>query len=169
MPFLNQFDKKDIFLDANIFLYAFTAHKRFGEDCYGFISKIEKGLHNGITSNLVITEIIHKIMVIETSEQFNVRTSEAVNYLKRYPHRIKKLAKYLEALNLIYRLPNLTIFEVSNKIFHDSHSLIKKNQLLSSDAIHVATCKYNRIQHIATNDRDFERVAGLVVWRPQSL
>jgi predicted nucleic acid-binding protein len=91
---------------------------------------------------------------------------EVISYLKKHPRTIKKLSKYRKALDLIYRLPNLTILEINNPIFRQSHALIPKYQLLSSDAVHVATCQAYAIKNIATNDRDFARVKGITVWMP---
>jgi predicted nucleic acid-binding protein len=38
--------------------------------------------------------------------------------------------------------------------------------LLPNDAIHLATVRRYGITNIATNDRDFERVDWLNVWKP---
>jgi predicted nucleic acid-binding protein len=35
---------------------------------------------------------------------------------------------------------------------------------LTNDAINAATMEINKINSIATNDRDFERVEGVKVW-----
>ena len=41
-----------------------------------------------------------------------------------------------------------------------------KYNLLSADAIHSVSCKLHGIEHIATNDSDFERVDFLKLWVP---
>jgi hypothetical protein len=166
MPNLLQFDASEIFLDANVFLYELTAHSRWGQSCHQFIKKIEGGAISGFTSSAVIAEVVHKLMLLEACDRFHVQMHEAIDYLKRHFHKIKILNNYRNALEHIYNLPNLTILEITNSIFIQSHTLIRKYQLLSSDAVHAALCQVHNIQHIATNDKDFIRVRTLTVWQP---
>jgi len=121
MPRLSQFDDSEIFIDANILLYDFTAHAQFGIICHKVIEKIEDGLVHGFTSHWVITETIHKLMLIEACDRFQLQMHETVNYLKKHPRAIKSLSKYRQALALLYHLPNLTILEVNDSIFRQSH------------------------------------------------
>lgn len=166
MPRLAQFNGTEIFLDANILLYDITAHPQFGASCHKLIEKIESGKVRSLTSHWVITEMIHKLMLLETCDRFHLAMPEAINYLKKYPHAIRTLSQYRKALDLLIRLPNLILVEVSHPVFLQSHQLINKYQLLSSDAIHVATCLAHGIKHIATNDKDFKRAKEITVWTP---
>ena len=43
---------------------------------------------------------------------------------------------------------------------------MKRYNLLSSDAIHLSSCKLQNIEYMATNDSDFERVDFLDLWMP---
>ncbi len=43
---------------------------------------------------------------------------------------------------------------------------MKRHNLLSSDAIHVSSCKIHNIEYMATNDSDFKRVDFLNLWMP---
>jgi len=45
-------------------------------------------------------------------------------------------------------------------------SLEKKYYLLTNDSLNLHVMKSNKISDIATNDRDFERVDFIKVWRP---
>ena len=105
-------------------------------------------------------------MLLETCDRFHVKIYEASDFLKNHPRLIKKLSNHRKALDLVHRLPHLTICEVAIPIVRHSHVLIGKYQLLSSDALHVATCLANNIKHVATNDNDFKRVKTLTVWSP---
>jgi predicted nucleic acid-binding protein len=166
MPRLSQFNGSEIFLDANILLYDFSAHPRFGASCHKLIEKTELGQLRSFTSHWVITEVVHKLMLLETCDRFHLAMHAAVNYLKKYPRSIQSLSQYRQALDLLMRLPNLIILEVNHPIFFQSHQLISKYQLLSSDAIHVATCLAYGIKHLATNDKDFKRAKEITVWTP---
>ena len=55
--------------------------------------------------------------------------------------------------------------EIYTLSLHDALPIWKYG-LWFSDALHSACCKVNDITDIATNDRDFERVDFLKVWKP---
>ncbi|MCX6699391.1 MAG: type II toxin-antitoxin system VapC family toxin [Methanomicrobiales archaeon] len=52
--------------------------------------------------------------------------------------------------------------------FPESCTLMQEHHLLITDAIHVAAMNKEKVTHIASNDKDFSRVPGLSVWKPQS-
>jgi predicted nucleic acid-binding protein len=166
MPSLDDYNGTSIFIDANIFIYVFTAHPRFGISSHNLIKKIEDYSINGFTSPLVIIEVIHKLICFEISERFNIKVPHAISYHKKNPSCIKKLIKYRQAIELIYNLPNLHIVELKENIFRQSFEYINQYQLLASDAVYLATCVENNLQDIATNDADFERAKLITVWRP---
>lgn len=166
MGHLAQFNGGEIFLDANILLYELTSHPRFGISCHELIAKTEEGAVKSFISPFVITEVVHKLMIFETCDRYDLHMSAAITYLKSNPRAIKSLGQYRQALDLIYRLPHLTILTINPTVLRQSHALIAKYQLLSSDAIHAATCLAYGVHHIATNDKDFLRVKRLKVWLP---
>lgn len=46
----------------------------------------------------------------------------------------------------------------------ESIEYVSRYALLTNDALNAATMKINEIDSIATNDKDFERLAGVKVW-----
>ena len=46
----------------------------------------------------------------------------------------------------------------------ESIEYVSRYALLTNDALNAATMKVNEIDSIATNDKDFERLAGVKVW-----
>lgn len=167
MPRIAQFMDSEIFVDANIFIYDINKNPQFGKASHELIASIERGQIEGFTSHLVISEVVHKMMLFETCHRFDLALPSAMNYLKRNPHVIPSLRLYREVLEIILQLSSLTVLEVDNAIFKDAYSLIRQHQLLSTDAIHAATCLAYNIRHLATNDKDFKRVKELTIWSPQ--
>jgi predicted nucleic acid-binding protein len=51
-----------IVVDANSFLYSFTAHPRFGPACQKLLTRIETGDIIGTTSAHVVGEVAHRLM-----------------------------------------------------------------------------------------------------------
>ncbi|KAA0229759.1 hypothetical protein EDS67_09950 [candidate division KSB1 bacterium] len=90
MGHLAEFNRGEIFLDANILLYEFTSHPRFGSSCHELVAKTEQGAVKSFLSPFVITEIIHKLMILETCDRFNLHISAAITYLKNTPPRDQK-------------------------------------------------------------------------------
>jgi predicted nucleic acid-binding protein len=58
-----------IFVDANSFLYYFTAHPRYGPACDKLLERIENKDLTGFTSSSVLTEIVHRLMTIEACQR----------------------------------------------------------------------------------------------------
>ena len=166
MPHLAQFTASEIFIDANIFLYVINDHPRLGDSCHKLVAKIERGEVEGYTSHFVVSEIVHKIMQHETCQRFDLPLAQAVSFLKRNPRVISTLRAYRDALNLIFNLPNLILLEIDNATLRQSHAMIRDYQLLSTDALHAATCLAYNVRHLATNDKDFKRVQELTIWAP---
>ncbi len=51
---------KTVFLDANIFLYEVFDHPNFGDGSYRILKDVEEGILNGVTSTLVLDEVLFK-------------------------------------------------------------------------------------------------------------
>ncbi|MEK7726972.1 MAG: PIN domain-containing protein [candidate division KSB1 bacterium] len=166
MPRLLKLNASEMFIDSNIWLYAFTAHPQWGGACHDLLKKIETEQVEGFTSPLVIAETIHKLMLFEVRDRFKILLPSAVSYLKKNYAVIPTLGQFQKALERIYVRSNVTILEISNTVFALSYSLINKYQLLSFDALHAATCLAYNIRHFATNDKDFKRVKELTIWSP---
>lgn len=69
-------------------------------------------------------------------------------------------------LDKIECMHNFKVIELTPAIFAYARGCMKKYKLMSNDAVQVATCKVHKIENIATNDNDFERVNFLKVWKP---
>jgi len=82
-------------------------------------------------------------------------------YIKTNPDVIREIN--LGFINEIFSLPNLYLLNIENLI--KIQSAIFDYSLLPNDAIHVATCIEHGITNIATNDKDFERVNFLKIWK----
>ena len=70
------------------------------------------------------------------------------------------------AIEAIEQIENLIIVGVGRDVLDLAMAYSKKYGLLSTDAIHVATMKHEGLSILASNDRDFERVDWLKLWKP---
>jgi len=167
---LDEFDSDDkIFVDSNVFIFNALDDVKFGKPSTDFLSKIENEKVNAAISTTVMDEIFFKILIAESSkhmEKMNVwelkRKMKEPDFVSKIYEPVRKYSDYLFGLSLI----NLEIVNISFSIVRASVEYGRTYGLLTSDAIHVACCKFYNIENIATNDSDFERVDFLKVWKP---
>ena len=154
---------EEIFIDANIFLYSAFKHPVFGNKCKNFLIRIEKGEIKGYTSDFVLNEIFHKLMIAEIVKKFGIAAKQVVRFVKKKPEVIAELETVWTEMEIIKGF-NISI--LNGSLFPDFIKISKMYWLMATDAFHVATMKKHGITNIATNDPDFERVNGTKVWKP---
>lgn len=89
---------------------------------------------------------------------------EVARYIKKNHKCLTQLSKSWEAMENILSL-NITVLDLPRE-FNSVINNCKKHALLTRDSLHVTTMEQNNIKDIATNDRDFERLDFLKVWKP---
>ena len=119
-----------------------------------------------VTSIFVCNEVFHRVMIAELFKKRNIDAMNAIKYLKNNPEVIKELSAARDAIENIAQIENLTIVGVERDALDLALEFSGKYGLLSTDAIHAATMKMEGLSILATNDRDFERVDWLELWRP---
>jgi len=155
-----------VFVDSNIFLYVILAHPRYSDTCKRFLERVDEGDLHGLTSVLVCNEVFHRVIIAEVVEKLDIEPKSAVNYIKKNWAIIKELNKAWEAMGTISQIKNLKIAGIDKQILMEAINFSNKYGLLSNDAFHVAVMKKHGVKNIATNDRDFERVDWIKVWKP---
>jgi len=104
-------------------------------------------------------------MVIEARTRFDLASTEALSYLKRHPEAVKQLVEYKQAPGW-FTQARIDILPVTYREIHNSKQFRDAYGLLTNDSIILAVMSRYRITHLASNDRDFERVPGIRLWRP---
>jgi len=155
-----------IFIDANIFLYEILDHWKYAESCNSFLEHVNMGKYHAVMSVLVCNEVFHRVMIAEVVERYGIEPKSAVNYLKKNWEVVRELNKAYDAMLNIDAIENLEIVEIDREVYDIALEYSKKYGLLSNDAVHLATIKKHGITNIATNDRDFERIEWLNIWKP---
>ena len=126
-----------MFLDANIFIYAFAG---FGEGKsragMKLLGKITSGEQHAATSALAAEEVLHFFL----------------------EKRGKALA--MRVLRNILENQNITVFPVDEKVLSLAPEFIEAG-LGSADALHAATMKANGEATICSFDRGFDDAPGI--------
>lgn len=105
-------------------------------------------------------------MIAKMVEKRCLDPRRAVKYLKENPDEVKNLSAARSSVEKIGEIANLKIAGVGVDIMRMSLDLSRRYGLPSNDAIHLATMKNEGITTLASNDRDFERVEWLRLWKP---
>jgi hypothetical protein len=155
-----------IFLDANVLVFHFGGDNPFRQDCLGLMQRIEDEQIQGLTSSIAVAETLHRLMVGKAREQLGLATSlETVTYPKKHPEVVKGLRRHLPVPSLMARL-GIDIKPVGHIEIHSSKRFRTEHGLLVNDSLLLAVMARWRVRHLATNDRDFDRIPGIQVWMP---
>jgi predicted nucleic acid-binding protein len=95
------------------------------------------------------------------------RSAEAVQLLKRQPDMVVGLTRYRTILRDL-RQARIDILPLTHRDLHASRVYREQHGLLVNDSLIVAVMQRERMQFLATNDSDFERVPGIAVYMPTS-
>lgn len=155
-----------VLFDTNIFIYSALDHPRYGDICTNLIYEVESGEIEGYIPTIVLNELLHRLMIAEIIQNgFARNTKDAINALKRDNNIIPSLNVCWEELDRIFEM-HFTILEEKANTFAESIPISRKYSLLAKDAYITSFAKSYGITNIATNDRDFEHVEWLDVWKP---
>jgi predicted nucleic acid-binding protein len=131
-----------MFLDANIFIYAFRSQERMGAACQKLIKRTLTGEQQAATSVLVMDEVFFYFL----------------------NHRGREFAK--KVWNNILDNHNIRILSVDEKVAREVLRYVDAG-LEPRDALHAATMKANRIDTLCSYDKGFDQVKGLKRQEPR--
>lgn len=158
-------DRTKVFIDANIFVYHFSGPTEYTDSCTRLLQRIEETRLSGFTSALVLTETLHRLMIIEATTKLQIEPKAAVRHLKAHPPEVKKLTEHLKVVEVLQTL-GIKILPLDGDDILKSNEAKKQYGLLTNDAINLAIMRRHQLKNVATNDPDFERVNDLLIWKP---
>ena len=83
-----------ILIDANIFIYYFTAHPQFGKACDDLLDRVDRHEIGGVTSSDVLADVSHRLMTLEAADSLGWSMSGIGHRLKHNPAEVQKLVRY---------------------------------------------------------------------------
>jgi predicted nucleic acid-binding protein len=157
-----------IFIDANIFIYHFSKESKFNPASSDFLERVESREVYGFTSIPVVQEVTHRMMIIEAAAILvEIKPKDLVKYLKKHPEAVQKLVTH-QSIPAKIRSFNLEIISPDIETLVRSQQIKRKYGFLSNDALSVQILEDLRINNLATNDSDFERVDFIKVYKPSA-
>ena len=157
-------EASEIFLDANIFIYHFAGPSAYTDSCSKLLQSVEEGRLAGFTSALVLAETLHRLMILEAISSLRMDPKTAVRRLKAQPPLVKQLTRHLTVPDIIRGI-GIQVLSQEVVDVHTSNQLKQEYGLLTNDSLNLAVMQRRQLTCIATNDPDFQRVAGLKVWK----
>lgn len=154
-----------VFIDASIFIYHFTASSR---QCRELLADCESGRFSGFTSVTAVTEVAHRLMMIEAVTKGLVSPGNVVRKLREKPALIRELHVYQEQIELI-PLMGITVQGLDLEVTAFAAEIRRRHGLLVNDSLLSATAIREGITDFASADPDFERVEGLRLFHPDDL
>ena len=153
-----------LFLDANIFVYAFLGHS---SQCRDLLARCATEQVFGITTLDVVNEVTHRMMLPEALGSGVIKRDSARELRGKW-REIAKLTGYWAQTARIFAL-NILVLTSDEARLHRAQTMRSRHGLLTNDSLIVAAMDEYGIDSLATRDDDFDHVSGLTVYKPTDI
>ena len=165
MTFKDIHQGEDIFIDANIFIYHFTGNSK---ECSDVLARCENGELNGVTSTIVVAEVMHRLMLAEASLKKLAKAPQILKKLRESPEIVCRLTDYFIAVQAIFEM-GIKVYPLSPELILNGQAIRSRYGLMANDSLIAATMREAGVEDLATNDAGFSRVEWIKVYRPGDL
>ncbi len=149
-----------VFVDANVLIYHFTNHPRYGAACTTLVERMELQEIQGFTSSLCLADVAHRIMALEAMSRFTWPASGLAARLKKHHASIPQLSLYQAAAAKVGQV-GIQVLPVSEPLVLAVTHVSQQCELLTGDALIVALMRQHGLTKLASEDADFDRVPGI--------
>ncbi|MBI3468226.1 MAG: type II toxin-antitoxin system VapC family toxin [Planctomycetes bacterium] len=154
-----------VFLDANTLIYHFSQHPVLASPCTQLLDRISRQELLGFTSADVLRDTAHRLMVLEASTVLGWTGTGLTSRLQKHAGEIQKLVRFQQAIQEIPHL-GVQVLSVTFSLVEAATVSSRRFGLLSGDALVVAIMQHHGLTNLASNDADFDRVAGITRYAP---
>lgn len=154
----------NIFIDANIFVYALSGTSA---QCKHFLERCSREEVTGVTLFEIVNEATHRLMLAEAKSKGLIR-AESARELRNKFRLIPGLVDYWTDTQRILAL-NLLFVATDETIVTSANLERSTGCLLTNDSMIVSCMRAYGVSCIATSDNDFKRVTGVEVYSPDDL
>lgn len=151
----------DVLLDANVLVHALLGHS---PQCRQLLQRCAREEVFGVTSLDVIVDTTHRLMLAEAHSK-GLITREKVSDLKAKPEAVRSLSAYWTQAETIFSL-NILVLDTDEDDLRRAQTVRSSHGLLTRDSLLVAMMWEYGLTVLASRDRDFDRVHGLVRYEP---
>ena len=165
MTFVDLAVGASVFVDANTFVYHFQPHPTWGAACNQFMTRIEQGLLVGYTSPQILGDVAHRLMTMEACSLHRWTPRKVTTRLRHHRGVIPTLARFRSAIDRILQ-SRIQVVPITGSLIASAMAISQQFDLLTNDALIVAVMYAHGLTHLASNDRDFDRVPGITRYAP---
>lgn len=156
---------KVFIIDANIFIYRFI---RASNECSEFLSRCEQGDIYGLTSEDVVLDILHRLIMIEAVRKKLAVPPNIVKKLQKQPSNIRLLNEYFINTKKIIDM-GIKVNPISMETVLISQSARLSHGPMINDSLIIASMQESGISSLATNDKKLAEIEGLFVYTPSDV
>jgi predicted nucleic acid-binding protein len=157
-------DGSDVFIDANIFIYGLGG---LSAQCKRFLDRCSREEVIGISLFEIVNNATHRFMLAEAHSKGLISKESASGLRGKFKY-VPNLTIYWQNTERILNL-NLLLIAIDEPIIRVAHSERQNTGLLTNDSMIVSCMRSYGVSYLATSDNDFERVSGIMVFRPEDL
>lgn len=154
----------DVFIDANIFVYGLNGQS---PECRQLLDRCSREEIAGIAAFTVLNEATHRFMLAEALS-LGFISRERARDLRANSGCIPQVTSYWIKTQSLLSL-NLLFLPLDQSVIRSAQRERQIATLLTNDSIIAAVMREYGISLLATSDSDFERVAGITVYKPTDL
>lgn len=154
-----------VFIDANTLVYHFEPHATFGTACTTLMRRIELGELLGFSSTHVLSEVAHRLMTLEACATFGWPYQGIAQRLRTHPGQVQKLSRFRQAVEQVPQ-SRIRMLTVAPGTVAAAAAISQQTGLLTNDALVMAVMREHGLGNLASQDSDFDRVAGLMRYGP---
>jgi predicted nucleic acid-binding protein len=152
-------------VDANVLAYHFI---EINQLTAASTLLLERGLRKEIalvTTPQIVSDVIHRIMLYEARQQLAIPANQLATHLKQHPQVVQQLTQHLDIPSLLRRF-QIDIRALTHVHLHAAKRFRRDYGLLANDSLLLGFMATERVQHLASNDRDFRRIPDVTLWIP---
>jgi predicted nucleic acid-binding protein len=154
-----------VFLDANSLVYHFTNDPVYGAACTHLVQQVEQRALSGFTSTDVLGDVAHRLMTLEAIAVHGWPYAGIAARLRKHHHVISTLTVFEQAIASLPQL-HIQVAPITQVLLEAATFVSRQFELLTGDALVVAVMQAHGLNHLASNDSDFDRVPGILRYAP---
>lgn len=153
-----------VLIDTNVLLYA-RNHR--SPQCRELLLRCEQGAVNGVLTLPTLAEFSHRCMIQEAQSNGLVGSNPA-RALSERPELVRQLKAYAESVRDLLDSA-LVVAESHAQDFLVALELQTQHGLLTNDSLNLAIARRHGIKDIATADKSFDNVQGIIIYKPEDI
>jgi predicted nucleic acid-binding protein len=143
---------QSVFLDANTLVYHFEPHPDFGPACNQLISRVERQDVSAFTSTHILTEVAHRLMMIEAAALPGWTPSKVRQRVQGHPAAVQGLSRFRAAVESVVN-SRIQILSIAPPLIVAACRVSQQTGLLSNAALLVAVMQANNLSHSPATTR----------------